>query len=154
METEHESRLSESVISTDESSSCDSSTTESGSDISIIFSVTESEDDSDGNIDEEQSQRPNGSTRYTVLMKSRRGAEESQRLSFEMNTPDRKHEELIPPPPSPMLPEWEQDLQRRIQEGRTPGAWVDWMVDWAVRHFQARVESDTAGTELFEYLRT
>ncbi|KAL2013605.1 hypothetical protein VTN00DRAFT_1130 [Thermoascus crustaceus] len=45
-------------------------------------------------------------------------------------------------PPSPLTPGWERRLRRRIHEGRGIGAWMDRMVDRAVKGFERMVEED------------
>lgn len=45
-------------------------------------------------------------------------------------------------PPSPLTPGWERRLRRRVHEGRGIGAWVDRMVDRAVKGFERMVEDD------------
>ena len=42
-------------------------------------------------------------------------------------------------PASPIIPAWERRLNRRIEQGRGIGAWVDWVVDRAVLRYQGMV---------------
>lgn len=165
---EGESRLAETMIPTDHSFSWGSEPTMSDSDVSIIFSDTESEEERGQNINEEPTQNhqrgSNGLPRYTVLKKhgefkdSQRASStippspiSAPRTSLNMSRPkpsavNNNHEIPNPPLQLPVLPEWGQALQHRMH-GHTPGALLDGMVDWAVRHFQKWIESDTADSE-------